>query len=158
MSHCRTTHQSVLLLIIVVLTFAGVCAVLGLVTQPCPTLCDPMDHSPPGSSVHRDPAEREYRRGLPSPPPEDLPDPGIEPGSPALQADSLPAELPGKPLISVCQIKKKGCLSQVFTDEVGVSSRQIQGRPSSRSITCVNHGSLKDKARFRKKFEKGTRM
>ena len=28
---------------------------------------------------------------------EGLPDPGIEPGSPALQADSLPAELPGKP-------------------------------------------------------------
>ena len=28
----------------------------------------------------------------------DLPDPGIEPGSPALQADSLPAELPGKPI------------------------------------------------------------
>ena len=29
--------------------------------------------------------------------PGDLPNPGIEPGSPALQADSLPAELPGKP-------------------------------------------------------------
>ena len=32
------------------------------------------------------------------PAPADLPDPGIKPGSPALQADSLPAELPGKPL------------------------------------------------------------
>ena len=31
------------------------------------------------------------------PSPRDLPDPGIETGSPALQADSLPAELPGKP-------------------------------------------------------------
>ena len=31
-------------------------------------------------------------------PPEDLPDPGIEPGSPALQADALPSELPGKPI------------------------------------------------------------
>ena len=31
-----------------------------------------------------------------SPSPVDLPDPGIEPGSPALQADSLPAEPPGK--------------------------------------------------------------
>ena len=31
------------------------------------------------------------------PPPEDLPDSGIELGSPALQADSLPSELPGKP-------------------------------------------------------------
>ena len=33
------------------------------------------------------------------PSPEDLPDPGIVPGSFALQADSLPAELPGKPNI-----------------------------------------------------------
>ena len=31
----------------------------------------------------------------------DLPDPGIEPGSPALQADSLPSEPPGKPLVAV---------------------------------------------------------
>ena len=32
-------------------------------------------------------------------PPQDLPDPGINPQSPALQADSLPAELLGKPLL-----------------------------------------------------------
>ena len=35
--------------------------------------------------------------GWDSPPPGHLPDPGIEPGSPAFQADSLPSELPGKP-------------------------------------------------------------
>ena len=34
--------------------------------------------------------------GLPCPAPEDLPDPGIDPGSPALQADSSPSEPPGK--------------------------------------------------------------
>jgi len=34
--------------------------------------------------------------GLPCPPPEDLPNPGIEPRSPPLQANSLPSELPGK--------------------------------------------------------------
>ena len=34
--------------------------------------------------------------GLPFPSPGDLPDPGIEPGSPALQADALPSEPPGK--------------------------------------------------------------
>ena len=38
-----------------------------------------------------------YWRGLPFPSPGDLPDPGIEPGSPASQADSLPTELRGKP-------------------------------------------------------------
>ena len=41
---------------------------------------------------------QEYWSGLPSPFPGDLPDPRIEPGSPSLQADSLPAELWGKPL------------------------------------------------------------
>ena len=35
--------------------------------------------------------------GLPCPPPGDLPDPGIRPRSPALQADSLSSEPPGKP-------------------------------------------------------------
>ena len=36
------------------------------------------------------------------PSPGDLPDPGIKPGSPALQADSLPSELPGKPVSTLC--------------------------------------------------------
>ena len=52
-------------------------------------LCDPMDCSPPGSSG-LDVSRHEYWSGLPFPSPGDLPDPGIEPGSPALQADTLP--------------------------------------------------------------------
>ena len=36
---------------------------------------------------------------MPFPSPGDLPNPGIEPGSPTLQADALPSELPGKPLL-----------------------------------------------------------
>ena len=40
-------------------------------------------------------SRQEYWSGLPYPPPGDLPNPGIEPGSPALQADSLPSEPPG---------------------------------------------------------------
>ena len=39
-----------------------------------------------------------YWSGLPFPSPGDLPDPGIEPGSPTLQADTLPSEPPGKPI------------------------------------------------------------
>ena len=39
----------------------------------------------------------EYRSGWPFPSPGDLPNPGIEPRSPALREDSLPAEPPGKP-------------------------------------------------------------
>ena len=41
-------------------------------------------------------SSQEYWSGLPFLSPGDLPDPGIEPGSPALQADSLPSEPPGR--------------------------------------------------------------
>ena len=41
-------------------------------------------------------SRQEYWSGLSFPSPGDLPQPGIKPGSPALQADSLPTELPGK--------------------------------------------------------------
>ena len=61
-----------------------------------PTLCDPMDWSLSGVSVHGIFQARvlewiaiSFSR--------DLPDPGIEPRSPALQADALPSEPPGKP-------------------------------------------------------------
>ena len=40
-------------------------------------------------------SRQEYWGGLPFPSPGDLPDPGVETGSPALQADSLPSEPPG---------------------------------------------------------------
>ena len=42
-------------------------------------------------------SRQEYWSGLPFPSPGHLPDPGIEPGSPALQAYALPSEPPGKP-------------------------------------------------------------
>ena len=57
--------------------------------QSCPTLCNPLDCSLTGSFVHGI-LQQEYWSGLPCPPPGDHPKPGTEPGSPALQADSLP--------------------------------------------------------------------
>ena len=42
-------------------------------------------------------SRQEYWSGLPFPSPGDLPDPGIEPGSPTLRADALTSEPPGKP-------------------------------------------------------------
>ena len=42
-------------------------------------------------------SRQEYWSGLPFPSPGDLPNPGIEPRSPTLQADALPSEQPGKP-------------------------------------------------------------
>ena len=64
------------------------------VAQLCPTLCDPMDctcQAPLSMGFSR----QDYWGGLPFPSPGDLPNPGIEPGSPALQADSLPSEPQG---------------------------------------------------------------
>ena len=64
--------------------------------QLCLTLCDPVDCSLPGfSSVGF--SGKKYWSGLLCPPPGDLLNPGIEPGSRALQADSLLSEPPGKP-------------------------------------------------------------
>ena len=64
--------------------------------QSCPALCDSMDCSPPGSSVHGflqagilEWVAISFSRALPGP--------GIKPRCPALQGDSLPPELPGKP-------------------------------------------------------------
>ena len=56
------------------------------VTQLCPTLCDPMDYTVQGILQAR------HWSGEPFPSPGDLPNPGIELRSPALQTNSLPAE------------------------------------------------------------------
>ena len=66
-----------------------------LVAQLCPTLCNPMACSLQDSMGF---SRQEYWSGLPFPSPGHLPDPGIEPGPPALQADSLLSEPPGKPI------------------------------------------------------------
>ena len=46
-------------------------------------------------------SRQEYWSVLPFPSPGDLPNPGIKPGSPALRADFLQSELPGKPILYV---------------------------------------------------------
>ena len=68
-----------------------------LVSKLGPTLCNPMDYSPPGSSVHEIFQARINWSGLPFPSPGDLPDPGSKPVSPALASVFLNAEPPGKP-------------------------------------------------------------
>ena len=66
--------------------------------QSCPTLCDPMDCSPSGPSVH---GSFHTRILAPFPPPGDLPDPGIKtvsPVSPALADGFFTSEPPGEPI------------------------------------------------------------
>ena len=75
---------------------AGLPEKVVLVPYLYPTVCNPMDcarQAPPSMGFSR----QELWSGLPCPPPGDLPDSGIKPGSPALQADSLLSEpAPGK--------------------------------------------------------------
>ena len=61
-------------------------------------------------------SRQENWSGSPFPSPGDLPDPGIEPGSPAFQADSLLLEPPGKPVTDMdpCSFIVK---SQILSSE-----------------------------------------
>ena len=78
------------------------------VAQSCPTLMDSWTaahQAPPSMEFSR----QEYWSGLPFPSPGDIPDPQIEPRSPAVQADALLSEPPGK-------------LSQKYLMDIGVTS------------------------------------
>ena len=68
----------------------------GLVAKSCLTLAIPwtVDHQAP---LYVGFSRQEYYSGVPFPSPGDLPNPGIELRPSALQVDSLPTELPGKP-------------------------------------------------------------
>ena len=70
------------------------------VAQSCATLCDPwtVAHQAPLSMGF---SRQEYWSGLPFPSPGDLPDPGIKPTSPTLQADTLTSAPPGKPQFQI---------------------------------------------------------
>ena len=93
------------------LFFSFLCPFPGgsLVTKLCLTLATPW------TVAWQDPlslqfSRQEYQSGLLFLSPEDLPDPEIEPRSPALQAYSLPAELQGKPLILVHVVCTNVCM------------------------------------------------
>ena len=81
----HTSTSSLLMMMIYICIYMYMCAQS---FQSCPTLCDPVDHGPPGSSVHEILQARilkwvaiSFSRGSSWP--------RIEPGSPALQADQL---------------------------------------------------------------------
>ena len=86
------------------------------VAQSCPTLCDPMDYIVPGILQ-----ARILQARLPCPSPGDLPNPGIEPRSPALQADSLPAEPQKSPRILEWLAYPVSSGSSQSTNRTGVS-------------------------------------
>ena len=72
------------------------CAVLCLVSQSGPSLCSPMDCSPPGSSVREGSPGKNTGVGCHALLQGIFPTQGLKPRAPALQAESLPSEPPGK--------------------------------------------------------------
>ena len=97
------------------------------VVQPCPTLCDPMEFSRP-----------EYWSGQLFPSPGDLPNPGIEPRSPILQEDSLPAEPPGKPKNT--GVGNLSLLQQIFLTQGLLCCRWILYQLSYNSASSYSAG------------------
>ena len=89
-----STHSSRRDTWIPVLSHTVLCCAKSL--QSCLTLFNPVECSPPGSSVHGI-LQARVLEWVAMPSSRDFPNQGIEPRSPALQADSLPSEPPGKP-------------------------------------------------------------
>ena len=77
----------------------------GLVAKSCTTLLTPRTIALQASLPMGFPRQENWS-GLLFPSPEDLPNPGFEPGSPALQVDSLLTEPPGKPYLDILPFKK----------------------------------------------------
>ena len=99
--------------------------------QPCPTLCDPTDYSPPDTIAPQAPLSMEFSRqeywsGLPFPPPEDLCNPGIKPVSlvsPALAGGVVTTAPLGIPRKDLEILKWQIC--NEYTNIKGIRSQRI---------------------------------
>ena len=95
----------------VAIIFLAAAAAAAKSLQSCPTLCNPMDCSLSGSSVHWASPGKNTGVGCHAVPSGDLPNPGIEPSSPTLQDNSLPSEPPGKPQVYLAAAAAKSLQS-----------------------------------------------
>ena len=90
---------------------------------------------------------QEYWSGLPFPSPGDLPNPGIEPRSPTLQADALPSEPPGKPQHRLhLYSKRTGAQAQGGGAKIGPGKVSVLGsREEGDSFTWRLSGQAPEK-------------
>ena len=84
-------------------------------------------------------SRQEYWSGFPCPSPQALPHPGIEPRSPALQADSLPSETPGKPDHTAIVLYLSNMYWKWFTSSW---HHVIITKPSHTVINAISPGPL----------------
>ena len=108
--------------------------------------------APPSMEFSR----QEYWSGLPFPSPGDLPDPGIEPGSPTLRADALPSEPPGNPPTCLILCKTLHCRgflmrrwqecedsrSNVWRSSCLPSKRKLERSPGTLSVVLTLVGGV----------------
>ena len=107
--------------------------------------CDPMDCSrqAPLSTGF---SKREHWSGLPFPSPEDLPNPGIKTGSPALQAHSLLSEPPGKTLMlgKIEGKRRRGKQRMMWldsiTDSMDMNQSKFRGEGQGSLVCCSPWG------------------
>ena len=118
--------------------------------QLCPALCDPTDYIACQTPLSMGFPRQEYWRGLPFPPPGNLPDPGIEllsPVSPALQADSLPLNHQGRSHVGKL-VLNSSCLGSlllsivihnILSSQIGICgwfrSTEVKGEPGAAGLS-----------------------
>ena len=118
-----------------------------LIAQSCPILATPWTIACQAPLFMGFPRQ-EYQNGLPFPPPGDLSNPGIKPSSPVspvLEAESLAAEPPGKPLLQdyvLAKTKLKrllGCILEIFLNASPLDNNQnkLTGSSYSNPILAI---------------------
>ena len=87
------------------------------------TLWTVAHQAPPSMGFSR----QEHWSGLPFPSPGDLPDPGIEHRSPALQADALTSEPPGKPQEEDMKPLMRYCFQDLISENTAFTKKCLKG-------------------------------
>ena len=107
---------------------------LCIIAQSCLTLCDPMDCSPTGTSVHGDSPGKNTRVSSHVLLQGNLLKPGVESRSPVWQADSLPSEPPGKPMNTAVgsQSLSPGDLSHPGIEPGSLALQADSGHPANK--------------------------